>query len=265
MYPSINILHKEISTYTIMALIGIFAVGIYVKYVTTKKQEDDYNYLVTLLIASIGLVIGSHLLYAITNINLILITIKHIDKITSFKLLLQILYLIFGGSVFYGGLLGGLLAGAIYIKSKKLDFKEITDTLTPCIPLFHGFARIGCFLVGCCYGIESKLGFTYQYAIVETANHVSRFPVQLVEAVLNFILFIILYNFYKKNKYKGKLIYIYLISYAVIRFILEFFRGDSYRGFIGFLSTSQILSLLILITIFIIYIINAVRRKYERI
>ena len=58
--------------------------------------------------------------------------------------------LIFGGGVFYGGLIGAIAAGMISIKVQKLPFDTATDCLAPSIALFHGFARIGCFLGGCC-------------------------------------------------------------------------------------------------------------------
>ena len=152
---------------------------------------------------------------------------------------------IFGGSVFYGGLLGGLLSGLIVIKAKKMNLKFTTDFLTPIIPLFHTFGRIGCFLSGCCYGVKSKIGFTYKHSLIESANGVNRFPIQLVEASFNLLLFILIYYLFRKGKIKGKLLYLYLILYSIIRFALEFFRGDSYRGFLLHLSTSQIISILI--------------------
>lgn len=245
MIPYITIFGKQITLYIIMSLIGIFVVGILACYLVKKKDKDENDMLVLLLVAAIGLLVGGHLLYALTKIDVIIRLVENFDKLKSFKEFINILVYIFGGSVFYGGLIGGLIAGYIYVKKKKLDKKLLFDIGAVIIPLFHMFGRVGCFLSGCCYGIESDFGFTYTKSLIEQANGVNRFPIQLVEASYNLILFILLFFFYKKEKFKGKLIYLYLILYPIGRFIFEFFRGDEYRGFIFGLSTSQFISILL--------------------
>ena len=95
--------------------------------------------------------------------------------------------------------------------------------------------------------MESDIGFVYHHAISAGANGVRRFPVQLVEMGLNFALFWLMFIWLRKGKHKGRLMQWYLLIYPVYRFILEFFRGDDYRGFIFGLSTSQFISLLILL------------------
>lgn len=91
--------------------------------------------------------------------------------------------------VFYGGLIGGIAAGLIAIKSMRLNSGIYADTMAPVIPLFHGFARIGCFFAGCCYGVQSDIGFTaHGNQFVAEVNDVCRFPVQLLEAACNFAL-----------------------------------------------------------------------------
>lgn len=257
MFPIIKIFNREITTYAIMALVGVLLTGFYVSKEAKKRKKDDNEIIILLLISAIGIFIGSHLLYGIVNIH----ELKALNTLTSFdiKKILNILAITFGGSVFYGGLIGGLIAAFIYIKKKNID-NEYVDIAASSIPLFHGIARIGCFLAGCCYGIESKIGFTYKHALIESANHVSRFPVQLLEALLNIILFFVLKHLLKNKKCEGKIIYIYLISYSVIRFFDEFLRGDSYRGFVGCLSTSQFISILI----FAITIIILIVKKYKK-
>lgn len=259
MYPIIKIFNREIPTYAVMALIGIFISGIYAVKSISKKGKDDNEIIYMLLIAAIGVFIGGHLLYGIVNINEIINIFKNIKQYSGFIPFIKDLALLFSGQVFYGGLIGGIIAGLIYGKKKKLD-KDYYDVMAPTIPLFHSFARIGCFLGGCCYGIPSKIGFTYHHAIVESANNVTRFPVQLLEAALNFILFLVLNKMLKKEKYKSNLMYIYLYSYAVIRFLLEFLRGDTYRGKIWIFSTSQIISILIIIVVTVILLIKRKRK-----
>ena len=92
--------------------------------------------------------------------------------------------------------------------------------------------------------MESPFGFVYTNSLAPEANGVSRFPVQLVEAAANFLLAIcMLWLFHKKKLKKGRLILVYGLSYPVIRFILEFWRGDQIRGIFFGLSTSQWISL----------------------
>lgn len=261
MFPYIEILNKKLSTYGIMSTIGIFVAGILACYLIKKEEKDYYDMIVVLLISSIGLFVCSHLLYGITNIDILIRVVSHFDRVKGFSDFVSIFAYIFGGTVFYGGLIGFLITAYICIKKKKLNKKRYFDIFALIIPLFHFFGRVGCFLVGCCYGIESKIGFTYRHSLIESANHVHRFPIQLIEAGFNLILFFVLYSFYKKKKYKGKLIYIYLTSYAVARFIFEFFRGDSYRGFLFGLSTSQIISILIIIFIGIIIVYKRIKGK----
>ena len=247
MIKGINLFGREIGIYAIMAAIG-FAVSIlFVIHALKNKTKDDTNYLSIFLLSLIGLFIGGHLLYGITNINIIIGAVKNFDKIDTFGKFFEVFLYIFGGNVFYGGLIGGLITGMLLTKKFKVDKSLLADVTAMVVPLFHGFGRIGCFLGGCCYGIESKFGFVYHHSVNELANGVSRFPIQLVESGCNFILFFVLYKLYKKDNHKGYLLHIYFYAYPVIRFIDEFFRGDSYRGFLFGLSTSQIISILLVI------------------
>lgn len=259
MFPYIEIMGKQITSYAIMSLIGALISGYIACKNTRKKGLNDNDTIILLLISAIGVFIGGHLLYGITNINKLYMFIIHIGNTPNIKIFFDALIDIFGGSVFYGGLIGGMIFGYIYLKKKKLPINDFIDIVTPVIPLFHFFGRIGCFLVGCCYGIESHIGFTYDHSLVESANHVNRFPIQLVEATFNLGLFIFLYYLYKKDKMKGKLLGLYLFLYPIGRFIFEFFRGDEYRGFLLGLSTSQIIS----IFLFVFAIIFLCKKKKD--
>jgi len=230
--------------YAIMALFGVFASGIYVTQICKKNGKDDSEGIIFLLIISAGMFLGSHILYAIVNYRILFTVINNIQKINSFQAFLETAVLIAGGSVFYGGLLGGLLTAKIIVL-KKPRYEYLFDIATPAIPLFHFFGRIGCFLGGCCYGIESKFGVTFRRSLVEKANGVNRFPVQLLEALVCLLLFFILDYLRKKKFFKGHLIYLYLLIYSVVRFFMEFIRGDEYRGLFFGLSTSQIISIAI--------------------
>lgn len=249
MFPVLNIFGREVSVYGIMALIGIMVSGFYVCRTAKKRGHDNNKYIVFLLICVVGVLIGSHILYAITKIDVLIEWLTNWGKYTtSFDDFISNIGYVFGGSVFYGGLLGGMAAGLIYGKIKKLDMDEYSDICAPMVPLFHFFGRIGCFFGGCCYGIESSFGFTvHGNELNPSVNDVQRFPVQLLEAGLNLLLFFLLAYLLRKDRHKGKLFAFYLIIYSVIRFFDEFLRGDTYRGFLFGLSTSQIISILLFI------------------
>lgn len=263
MLPYFYILGKSISAYALMILIGVLLSGFYVCRVAKKRGHDNNDYIVFLLISAIGVVVGGHIMYGITKISSIVELLTNwTSYVNSFESFINCMAVIFGGAVFFGGLLGGMTTGLIYGKVKKLDMKEYSDICAPMVPLFHCFGRIGCFLGGCCYGIESKFGFTaHGNELVPGINDVQRFPVQLLEALLNLILFVVLAYLLRKNICKGKLFAIYLISYSVIRFFNEFLRGDDYRGFLFGLSTSQIISIILFAGSIIYITTNKLRRK----
>lgn len=248
-----------------MAIVGAFVAGIIACRAAKKRGYDDNDMIIVLLCSAAGVLIGGHILYGITNIKYFPALLRAESIIQFF----QFVGVIFGGSVFYGGLIGGTIAAVITIRIKKLPLAGFADIITVCIPAFHAFARIGCFLSGCCYGIESEFGFTaHGNTLVPDVNDVSRFPVQLLEAALNFLLFALLIFLYRKISGKGgffdgKLIFIYLICYSIIRFGDEFLRGDAIRGFVfGVLSTSQFISIILFIGSVAVLCIAKIRKKH---
>ncbi len=260
MIPTIEIGNIEITAYSIMWLIGLFVTAHFILKDTKKTEIDENDMIVMLLVTSTGILAGSHLLYGATNYEIVIYLFENPENITSFSVLVEYIFIILGGAVFYGGLLGGLAAGYIYIRKTKMDLKTCLFLIVPYIPLFHGISRIGCFLSGCCFGIECQIGFIYEHAVLEIANHVTRFPVQLVESLFNFFLFFLLLHFRKKDSTKNLLLPIYLIIYASGRFVLEFFRGDELRGIFWGVSTSQIISILIILSTAIFFIRLQIRK-----
>jgi phosphatidylglycerol:prolipoprotein diacylglycerol transferase len=221
-----------------MALLGIFSAGIYSCVYSRTKNVDYVETLILLLVACIGIILGSHILYIIVNV-------KHIRAT---HLFIDLARLFFSGSVFYGGLIGSI--GITHLFRKKfIHYDQIIEIITPSIPLFHFFGRIGCFFNGCCFGVKSSIGFMFRSSPIDIANNVTRLPVQLIESFFNLMLFILLHNIRNKKSFKNRLFQFYLILYSTGRFVLEFYRGDIYRGIYFYLSTSQIISIIILVII----------------
>jgi phosphatidylglycerol:prolipoprotein diacylglycerol transferase len=239
-FPYITLFGRQFAVYAIMALCGIFAAGIIACKKAKKAGFDDTGIINLLLRAGIGAFFGGHILYGLIHFRLFPFLLNAPDIAGFFSRA----GLLFGGQVFYGGLFGGIAAGFIYGRRKfRNAMPAICDMVTPVIPFFHFFGRIGCFAAGCCYGVAHDPGVTFSGAVIPEANFVSRLPVQLIEACFNVLLFLLLSRI-KSLRQRGKLLFVYLILYPAGRFILEFFRGDEYRGFWGPLSTSQWISLL---------------------
>lgn len=260
MIPAFELFGKTFAIYPLMALLGIFGAGLYICRNTRRRGLDVNDMLIFLLICGVGVLFGMHLLYGLTNIPLLLDLARTPGSIQSFSDFWNAVLAIFGGSVFYGGLLGGIAVGLWYGRKKRLDLSLWSDLITPGIPLFHAFGRVGCFLGGCCYGVACQIGFRYRYSPLLEANGPTRFPIQLVEAGCNLILFFVLDRLLKKGRCKGRLLCVYLLCYAPVRFILEFWRGDALRGIWWGLSTSQWISLLVIVCVSI-FLIKDCRRR----
>ncbi len=260
MIPAFRFLGRDISSYMLCVLVGVLTVLMMLLFKKNKRGMSDYNLIVLHVVGLAGVYVGMHLLYAATMYKRLFALVRELGSIASFADFAARFGEVFGGAVFYGGLLGGLLAAAICYKKLRLT-PDYADLGTCSIPLFHFFGRIGCFLAGCCYGIECPVGFTYRHALDEAANNVTRFPVQLLEAGFNLLLFLLLLGLFNKGKLRGKLLRLYLVLYPVFRFADEFLRGDRIRGSIWILSTSQWISLLILVSVAAYTVIVSKREK----
>ncbi len=261
MIPNIELLGKTITPYMLLALTGVLVILFYSQHVGKRRGLDEIHILYMLLFSFVGVFVGGHLLYGITNLPLLVETFRNLQDLDSLLAVIERFVLIFGGSVYYGGLIGAVCVCLLYLKRNSLPLGPYSDVAAPSIPLFHVFGRLGCFLSGCCYGIEWEYGPTYHYSLAASANGVPRFPVQLVEALLNLALALIMYRFLKKGRFKNRLLALYFSVYPVYRFLLEYLRGDTYRGFLGPFSTSQIISLALLLAAGIYWITCCTKRK----
>ena len=148
-------------------------------------------------------------------------------------------YLLTSGGTFFGGLIAGALFTVWYIRRHALSYRTLGDIGGPSLALGHFFGRLGCFAAGCCWGREAghfPLAVTFSSAkanfLTGVPLHVALYPTQVFEALLNLVNFVILSVAYKKRAFKGQVFALYVLNYSLIRFTVEYFRGDPDRGYV---------------------------------
>jgi phosphatidylglycerol:prolipoprotein diacylglycerol transferase len=159
------------------------------------------------------------------------------------------------GGVFYGGLIAALGVAWWYLRKTKLPPLKTADVFAPAIALGHGIGRIGCFMAGCCWGVECDrpwaVTFTNPVAnqLVGVPLNRPLHPTQLYESISEFVIFAILYRMSSKRHVDGTIIATYLILYGAVRFVVEFYRFHEQGNLWGTpLDTSQWISLALFLT-----------------
>jgi len=260
MMPFIHIGPITLASYGTMILIGMICGAFLIWLRSRYKKYSFQDALFAFFYGMIGVIVGAKLFYLVQALPEI---ISHWDVIMAEpELLLGILT---AGFVFYGGLFGGIAGVFIYAKQFKISFRALIELLIPAVPLIHAFGRIGCFLAGCCYGIPCDGPFCVVFEHTDFAPlNIPLFPVQLLESLLLFLLtgFLLLYD--ARAKKTRSLVGWYLLLYGIIRMVTEMFRGDLIRGSFLFFSTSQWVSIvLIVVAIMLLIKLPPDRRSKE--
>jgi len=164
----------------------------------------------------------------------------------------DLLVLARSGGVFYGGLIAATLVAFWYIRRHRLPLWTTCDMFAPGIALGHVIGRLGCLMAGCCYGRPTSepwaITFTdpFARANVGTPLNVPLHPTQLYEAGAELLILIFLLVTERKGRpFHGRTFWGYMLLYSISRFIIEFYRGDTDRGVIMGVSTSQFISLIL--------------------
>jgi len=203
-------------------------------YGDTRDKADRPDIFYCLLYAMIGGFAGGKILYLATILPALA---------ANPSLLKQALH---SGMVFYGGVIGGIIGGYIYTRQYKVSFLLMADSITPGIPIGHVFGRLGCLAAGCCYGkpYNGIFSIVYPKSSLSAPSGIPLHPVPLYEAAGNLLLFFVLLAVKRRTpRSKGLVLWLYLVSYGLLRFFIEMLRHDAERGFIGPLSTSQWISI----------------------
>lgn len=229
--------NNSIPSYNLFVGIGIAIAMLFLQHqkaFNTKTENEKHTIHISLIISIISGFIGAFVFDAYSqNISLTFGNLKQI------------------GLTFLGGLLSGLMVLVVCLKVASLPVLQTLNFITTPFCIAHFLGRLGCFMAGCCFGspTNSILGLTFPIDSLPH-NHYQELikihPTQLYESAFLICLFAFLVKLKTKNKF-----YLYILSYSIFRFTVEFIRADE-RGTVmdqNIFSPSQIISLVIVISL----------------
>ena len=248
-----------LSSYYVMAVIGVI-VGFFITIKESDRLGLERNITVNLAFwTTITGFIGARIQHIIFD-GFFDIYLKHP---------MAMLYVWKGGLAFYGSVVFGMLTLVAYLHFHKKSILKYLDAFSYAVAFGVSIGRVGCFLNGCCFGqiTSSSIGIRFLKYGISAKNQFARniipnlnqqplpvIPTQLISWFVNLLIFLFLYLYVRHNyKKTGTPFGLWLILYAIFRFIIEFFRADA-RGlfFNNTISTSQIIALLGIIVGFLI-------------
>ncbi len=266
MHPVLfRIFDFPIHTYGVLIVTG-FLLAMYVAWREAKRQGDGHeeDVLDFAFWALLGGIIGARVVFIIVNWR------EYAADPVNILLFWK------GGLVFYGAAIGGFLAFVWYARKRGFGLVtslKLADYVIVGLPLAHVFGRFGCIAAGCCWGAamyhtgqggevisdiplaaqfpEGSLAYasliksvdpSVQEAMRTLGTTMPLFPSQLVEAFGESLVFLALLLVRSRKWFHGQVLLTYGLLYPVLRFTLEFFRGDAERG-LAVLSTSQFISI----------------------
>ena len=249
MFSHFDIAGSTVHLYNIFLMIAIVVASLlnekYLeKYCTNKKKEVHLRLFIPCAVL-VGL-FGAYIMELITQG-------KSFD-INNLK----------GGFTFYGGFLLAFIFLILYALVFRIKLLFIFNFYAPSMAIAHAIGRIGCFFGGCCYGAptNSFLGVVYPEGSLPHTHYgcCALHPTQLYESVSLFIIFLLL------NKIKFQYRFsVYVIIYAIARFIVELFRADSRGELLGstLFSPSQLIALFFVLIGVVIFIIQKLKLKQK--
>ena len=262
MYPRLFEL-GPVTVYTYGVLLAAaYLLGLKLAMVRARRRGLDESRVLDLgIYIIISALVGAKLLLLVTDFR-VFATDPH-----------ELLTLARSGGVFYGGLILAVLVALWYIRRIGLPLWTTCDVFAPGIALGHVVGRFGCLFAGCCYGRPTTkpwgITFTDPFAAanVGTPLGVPLHPTQLYEAGAELVILLaLLWTERKGRPFAGRTFWLYMLLYAISRFIIEFYRGDE-RGAVGMFSTSQFISILLapLAIIMLVYLGRQIAPEPKRV
>lgn len=158
-----------------------------------------------------------------------------------------------GGMVYYGGFLLSVPAGYYFCKRRALPFWPTADIAAWGGAVALAFGRIGCLFAGCCHGGKitgslAALGLTFRRGQVPAElQDVPIWPTQLFETLVMLGIAWFLYRMRRVKLFDGQVFIGLLVLYGIWRPVNEYLRDDAQRSVYIGLTTSQWISVLLLV------------------
>jgi phosphatidylglycerol:prolipoprotein diacylglycerol transferase len=248
--------HLAISAYGICLVLGI---GMFIYYAELNLKKNlpeitDKQLSKIYLLALSGTTLGARLLWAINEIWQ-----ENGVDFGEFVAVWQ------GGFSILGALLGSLII-IPYLRYLNISVKKFFAKVLIYAPIAQAAGRIGCLLVGCCHGAASNglLSIIYTHPESLAPCFVSLYPTQLYSSMFYISLFLVLL-FIKKLKDDGLIIKVYILSSALERFLIDFWRGDRQimpNIFGGLFSSHQLIAMLIISFMVILIVSDGIPKKF---
>src|SRR5437588_3583387 len=245
MYPILfRIWNFPVNTYGVflaLAFLGAIFVTVKLGVRDGLPRERLYDLCLWLLLSSL---VGSKLLMLFTE-----------PEYRQNPRLLFSLDFLRSGGVFYGGLIGAVIAGYVLMRRWKLPWWKTADACARGLALGNVLGRQGCFSAGCCWGKRTTLPWGVRFTeagheVTGVPTGIPLHPTQLYESFAMLIVFFFLLWLHKKKKFSGQVILTYAVIYATVRFLIEFVRDDPRGDILGLttltgLSTSQLIGIVV--------------------
>ena len=210
-------------------------VGVWIATVRAKRLGQDPAVILDLTIwVVVAGIIGARFMYVFLEGWKDITSKPFIETLKFFIKIRQ------GGLSFTGALMFSVPVGLIYLKRKKYNVWRIADIFAPSLAIALAFARIGCFLNGCCFGKicpqDAFYGLEFPAGSIPYNHYhgmVTVYPTQLLNSLNALIIFIVLSIWMKYRKFDGQIFWLFVMMYGAVRFMTDFLRGDSTDTFFG--------------------------------
>lgn len=140
-----------------------------------------------------------------------------------------------GGMSFHGGLLGVIVALALYARRRRRPFLQVMDLIAPCVPTGLAAGRLGNFINGELWGRAADPSLPWAMVFPQSGSAIARHPSQLYQLALEgLLLFALLWWYGRKPRPTGQVAAAFLVGYGAMRFVAEYFREpDSFLGLLA--------------------------------
>ena len=221
--------------YLLAAVVGGWLIGLEVRRKGIALSDDDrWNLVMLCLLAGI---LGGRVYYVVFNWSYYGSHPAEIPAVWH------------GGLAIHGGLIGGVLAGAWFVRRRNLSFLPLADMAAPSVILGQAFGRFGNFMNGDAHGTPTSLPWGIVFPPDSIAGRefgpVPLHPVMLYELGLNLLIFALLWRLRRRETADGFIFFLYLILYSADRFIVSFFRADDL--YLGPFRAPHVVSVLLIV------------------